>query len=153
MKEFIQKLSLIIIFGIILLGITALIIISFNEPEPDNKKFNETIIHTTLNKPKLEYIIQEIVTETNLGDSGINKSNVCRHYTKFYKEYFEEFYPELRLLKPTRQLNNHSNSSFHTYLIVHGYGTYCILDQTQYWCSNLKNQEYITLNLTTMKLR
>jgi len=80
----------------------------------------------------LESKVSQIVNNTNLGETS-DHSTVCRHYTQFYQDYFNEFYPEYDIRR-VKHLNLTLNDNPHTFLIVAGNKSYCILDQHRYFC-------------------
>ena len=89
---------------------------------------------------KLENIVKQLVKKTDLGYADNNSAN-CRHHTEYYKYYLEDYYEDIKVETPIEYLDVKNKSKPHTFVIVYGYGSYCILDQGQYWCMKLKNME------------
>jgi len=84
----------------------------------------------------------------------VNKTNLtgnCYSYAKYYNKTLTEKYPQLDIewIRPFDICNNFTYcDSYHTFLIVGGYGAECICDQSLIACvdiKRLKNETNLSL--------
>ena len=71
-----------------------------------------------------------------------SKGWICLDYAMYYNKTLSEKYPELDIRFP-RHIDICNNltlcDNYHTFLVVSGYGSECIIDQRQIACVNIIN--------------
>ena len=75
---------------------------------------------------------RKIYNETRLIKSG----GCCWEWAEYYGNYFKEKgYYTKQVIISTR---NETNIKTHQFVVVSKNKTYCVIDQTKYWCRNFK---------------
>jgi len=75
---------------------------------------------------------RKIYNETRLIKSG----GCCWEWAEYYGNYFKEKgYYTKQVIISTR---NETNKKTHQFVVVSKNKTYCVIDQTKYWCRNFK---------------
>lgn len=121
--------SFIVLIVVAVIGGNALYRCYHISMEDVKEKTAEIILNQ--NEPTLRSILRSELVD--LGDID----NPCYEYAKYYNETLSEKYPELDI-RWERYVDICNNltmcQSYHTFLVIGGYGSECILDQQLITC-------------------
>lgn len=125
-----KLLNVLVVMGLIIIMIGVI-------PDCDpNSKLSDPL---KLNKSGTENKLINIL-EYEIRNSNLSEDSKCYDYSKYYNKTLKENYPNLDVRWDTDWYdicdwkNNKNCDSTHTFVIVIGYYTECILDQTSYTC-------------------